>query len=245
MAPSMATSRLRKELTNLKIDPPPGIIAEPEERDILTWHYAIHGPSGTPFEAGTYVGKLTFPTHYPMKPPSIMMLTPSGRFAVNTRLCLSMSDFHPESWNPMWSVSSILQGVQSFMASEDLTTGGMEASAVDRTRFAEASMEYNKKMFVNLFDGDIEHAFMQAEQARILAAQTTPKGNGTTPRRAPPTKKLQELDIHDKDEETKVLSPEEIEKRKKRNMKKRASQKAKKSAQETIEFENSSYISDK
>ena len=32
---------------------------------------------------------------YPFKPPAIMMLTPSGRFATGTRLCLSTSDFHP------------------------------------------------------------------------------------------------------------------------------------------------------
>jgi ubiquitin-protein ligase len=46
---------------------------------------------------------------YPFKPPSIRMLTPSGRFEPNQRICLSMSDFHPETWNCMWSVSSILQ----------------------------------------------------------------------------------------------------------------------------------------
>jgi len=46
---------------------------------------------------------------------SIRMLTPSGRFEPNQRICLSMSDFHPETWNCMWSVSSILQGVVSFM----------------------------------------------------------------------------------------------------------------------------------
>ena len=31
---------------------------------------------------------------------SICMLTPSGRFEPNTNLCLSMTDFHPESWSP-------------------------------------------------------------------------------------------------------------------------------------------------
>lgn len=45
-----------------------------------------------------HVGKLIFPKEYPYKPPSIMMLTPNGRFKLNSRLCLSMSDFHPESW---------------------------------------------------------------------------------------------------------------------------------------------------
>ena len=39
----------------------------------------------------------------------------SGRFQTNTRLCLSMSDFHPETWVPAWSVASILNGVMSFM----------------------------------------------------------------------------------------------------------------------------------
>lgn len=33
-------------------------------------------------------GKVIFPAQYPYKPPSILMLTPSGRFAVNTKLCL-------------------------------------------------------------------------------------------------------------------------------------------------------------
>ena len=31
------------------------------------------------------------------------------------RLCLSISDFHPDTWNPAWSVSTILTGLLSFM----------------------------------------------------------------------------------------------------------------------------------
>lgn len=31
-----------------------------------------------------------------MKPPSVIMITPSGRFQPNARICMSMSDFHPE-----------------------------------------------------------------------------------------------------------------------------------------------------
>jgi ubiquitin-conjugating enzyme E2 J2 len=90
MASNIAATRLRKELTKLKKDPPPGVIAEPKESDILTWFYALQGPPDTPYEGGIYVGKLRFPSEYPMKPPSILMLTPSGRFQVNTRLCMSM-----------------------------------------------------------------------------------------------------------------------------------------------------------
>jgi hypothetical protein len=40
-----------------------------------------------------YHGKLKFPPDYPFAPPGIMMHTPSGRFEVNMRLCLSMSEW--------------------------------------------------------------------------------------------------------------------------------------------------------
>lgn len=45
------------------------------------------------------------------------MTTPSGRFQPDTRLCLTMSDFHPSLWNPSWSVATILNGLLSFMVS--------------------------------------------------------------------------------------------------------------------------------
>lgn len=77
-----------------------------------------------------------FDAEYPFKPPSIYMITPNGRWVVHlkgfkyasglsidvsvlvyfcrfktsTRLCLSISDYHPDSWNPAWSVSTILTG---------------------------------------------------------------------------------------------------------------------------------------
>ena len=64
---------------------------------------------------GYYHGKLVFPADFPFRPPSIYMITPSGRFQTNTRLCLSISDFHPDTWNPSWTVSTILMGLISFM----------------------------------------------------------------------------------------------------------------------------------
>ena len=74
------------------------------------------------------------------------MLTPSGRFAVNTRLCLSMSDYHPESWNPLWSVASILTGLQSFFYEDTPTTGSVNASGAERRLLAAASLEHNARV---------------------------------------------------------------------------------------------------
>jgi hypothetical protein len=71
------------------------------------------------------------------------MLTPSGRFTPNTRLCLSMSDFHPESWSPLWSVASILTGLLSFMVGSEPTTGSVITTDEEKRALATASVEYN------------------------------------------------------------------------------------------------------
>ena len=98
---NIATSRLRKEYQELKRKPVDNIRAAPKETNILEWHYVIEGPKGSVYEGGWYHGVVSFPKEYPHKPPSIQMTTPNGRFKPNTRLCLSMSDFHPETWNPL------------------------------------------------------------------------------------------------------------------------------------------------
>lgn len=104
---NIATSRLRKEYRELKKKPVDNIRAAPKETNILEWHYVIEGPKGSFYEGGWYHGTVTFPKEYPLKPPSIQMLTPNGRFKPNTRLCLSMSDFHPETWNPLVSMMKL------------------------------------------------------------------------------------------------------------------------------------------
>ena len=77
----------------------------------------------------------------------------SGRFNTNTRLCLSMSDFHPETWVPAWSVASILNGVLSFMLESTPTVGSVETSLAERRRLAIASHAFNRKtpIFAELF----------------------------------------------------------------------------------------------
>ncbi|KAL8748868.1 MAG: hypothetical protein Q9199_008027 [Rusavskia elegans] len=71
------------------------------------------------------------------------MHTPSGRFQPSTRLCLSISDFHPKSFNPAWEVSTILIGLLSFMTSEEMTTGSVRASENERKYLAARTRWWN------------------------------------------------------------------------------------------------------
>ena len=109
------------------------------------WHYVITGPPDSPYSGGQYHGKLVFPPEYPYKPPKILMMTPNGRFQTNTRLCLSMSDFHPSSWNPSWSVSTILTGLLSFMLEDTATTGSIETNIQTKRMHAQQSFVFNQK----------------------------------------------------------------------------------------------------
>ena len=47
--------------------------------NIFEWHFTIRGPPDTEFAGGRYHGKITLPPEYPMKPPSIILLTVSYR----------------------------------------------------------------------------------------------------------------------------------------------------------------------
>uniref|UniRef100_A0A7S1V7Z1 E2 ubiquitin-conjugating enzyme n=1 Tax=Grammatophora oceanica TaxID=210454 RepID=A0A7S1V7Z1_9STRA len=160
MATATCAKRLAKELRSLQKDPikEPVIKAVPNEANILEWHYVVEGSKGTPYEGGFYHGKLLFPKEYPFKAPGIMMCTPSGRFHTNRRLCLSMSDYHPESWNPLWSVGTILQGLVSFMLDSQPTLGSIVTSKSEKRRLARQSLRHNVKdpMFRKLFPEYVE-----------------------------------------------------------------------------------------
>jgi len=171
MASKACLMRLQKEHQRLGREPVPNIDAEPRPNNILEWHFVITGPSGSPYEGGRYHGKLVFPPEYPYKPPSIIMLTPNGRFNTNTRLCLSMSDFHPETWVPAWSVASILNGVMSFMLESTPTVGSVETSVAERRRLAKLSHKWNRKcpLFCELFPHLVQEP--EADEAEAEAAE--------------------------------------------------------------------------
>ncbi|KAK3795393.1 hypothetical protein RRG08_000704 [Elysia crispata] len=150
---STATARLKQDYMRIMKDPVPYIQAAPLPSNILEWHYIVEGPENSAYEGGIYHGKLMFPREFPFKPPSIYMLTPNGRFKCNTRLCLSISDFHPDTWNPAWSVSTILTGLLSFMLEKSPTLGSIETSLYTKRQLAAQSGAFNlnNKTFCDLF----------------------------------------------------------------------------------------------
>jgi len=101
------------------------------------------------------MGKIVCPPEYPAKAPKIYMLVDNGRFKTDKNgyadgICLSVSHYHPESWNPVWKVNQIVIGLVSFWLTDENTAGGMyKGELPNRNSYGETEsdvrMTYTKK----------------------------------------------------------------------------------------------------
>lgn len=135
-----AVKRILREMREMGSDDSLAYHAEAVESDIFEWHFAILGAENTEFEGGIYHGRVLLPPEYPFKPPSFVLLTHSGRFVVNEKICLSITQHHPEHWQPSWSVRTALTAVRAFMptASEG-AVGSLEYTKEEREVLARKS----------------------------------------------------------------------------------------------------------
>ena len=159
----MGMRRIQKEYQQIQKDfdgdrTITNLVIRPNPENLYEWFYLIYGLEDCPYEGGFYVGKLLLPVQYPSKPPSILMLTPSGRFEINKKICMSMTDYHPETWSPAWSISKVLIGAVSFMVTDERTTGCVLTNDQKKRELAYKSLLYNmenipnfKEMFASSF----------------------------------------------------------------------------------------------
>ena len=132
--------RILREMREMAEDASPAYHAEAVEEDIFEWHFAILGAEDSEFEGGIYHGRVLLPPEYPFKPPSFVLLTPSGRFETNTKICLSITQHHPEHWQPSWSVRTALTAVRAFMPSPaEGAVGSLDYTKEERRKLAERS----------------------------------------------------------------------------------------------------------
>jgi len=63
-----------------------------------------------------------------MKPPSIKVITPNGRFGENKLICTSFTNYHPETWQYTWNIEKMLLAMVSFMNDPEPSTGVIDTS---------------------------------------------------------------------------------------------------------------------
>ena len=158
------------------------------------------------------------------------------------RFIFSPGDFHPESWNPAWNVGTLLQGIVSFLTSEEVTTGALSGvTTAQRQALAQQSHAYNIRQgyYQQFFGSDdgLATAFGQTAAAWQAAAtkrqavaaksdtQTKDTARATTANESTST-------IISTEDTLKELTEAQKEKRRIKNAKKKAKQKAKKQQQQ-------------
>ncbi|CAA7398388.1 unnamed protein product [Spirodela intermedia] len=132
-----AVKRILQEVKEMQANPSDDFMSLPLEENIFEWQFAIRGPRDSEFEGGIYHGRIQLPAEYPFKPPSFMLLTPNGRFETQTKICLSISNHHPEHWQPSWSVRTALVALIAFMPTNpDGALGSLDYKKEERRALA-------------------------------------------------------------------------------------------------------------
>ena len=128
----------------------------PLGKSLLRWHFSLAGTPNSEYQDGVYHGRVLLPKDYPMSPPRIQLLTPSGRFITGADICLSASAFHPESWTPRWTVLALVEALRLHMLTQANEIGGMSATPEERRKMARASRVWAS--------GKIQHGAMIARE---------------------------------------------------------------------------------
>ncbi|KAG8011031.1 Ubiquitin-conjugating enzyme E2 J1, partial [Nibea albiflora] len=111
--------------------------------NLFEWHFSVRGPPDSDFDGGVYHGRIVLPPEYPMKPPSIILLTPNGRFEVGKKICLSISGHHPETWQPSWSIRTALIAIIGFMPTKgEGAIGSLDYTPEERRALAKKSQDF-------------------------------------------------------------------------------------------------------
>ncbi|KAG5189178.1 UBC37-like protein, E2 [Tribonema minus] len=114
-----AAARLRKELSLLATDPPPGICAWPVGDSLTHLQAQVEGPDDTPYARGIFLLDILVPDSYPFEPPKVRFVTPIYHPNIDSggRICLDTLKMRPAgSWTPSINIPTLLTTIRTLIA---------------------------------------------------------------------------------------------------------------------------------
>ena len=102
----LAAKRIQKELAEMLDDPPAGCTLLQMDDNLFRWQVELQGPPDSPFEGGTFILLVNFPTTYPFKPPRVKFETRIFHPNINQSgdICL---DTLSTQWVPSISMAQV------------------------------------------------------------------------------------------------------------------------------------------
>ncbi|XP_024431935.2 ubiquitin-conjugating enzyme E2 T [Desmodus rotundus] len=158
-------SRLRRELSLLATEPPPGITCW-QDADQPGLRAQIIGGANTPYDKGVFTLEVVVPERYPFEPPQIRFLTPIYHPNIDSagRICLDILKLPPKgAWRPSLSIATVLASIQLLMAEPN----------PDDPLMADISAEfkYNKPVFL---ENARQWTEKHARQRQMAGEEETP-----------------------------------------------------------------------
>lgn len=144
----MALKRIKKELEDLKKDPPAQCSAGPVGDDLFHWQATIMGPPDSSYQGGVFFLTIHFPTDYPFKPPKVAFTTRIYHPNINSNgsICL---DILRSQWSPALTISKVLLSICSLLCDpnpdDPLVPEIARIYKNDREKYHELAREWTRK----------------------------------------------------------------------------------------------------
>ena len=139
-----SSKRLDNELKALSQKPVCNAIVEvPDQNNPFKWMVYLPGPSGSPFEGGTFKLSFDFPANYPFKHPEVKFITPMYHPNIKKDTGEICIDVFASSWSPTQKVADIIEKLASLLTSPS-TSSPLESEICKE--FMNNPATYNKKV---------------------------------------------------------------------------------------------------
>jgi ubiquitin-protein ligase len=126
--------------------------AYPDKENPLIWHCLIIGQKDTPYYGGQYIYKVHHSPKYPAEPPDYYFLTPSGRYEIDKKICLTNSSYHKGEWSSTWNIKTILISFYSiFLDEKEHGISHRHDPPEQCKKYATESIAYNKKHHEDIY----------------------------------------------------------------------------------------------
>ncbi|KAF9193720.1 Ubiquitin-conjugating enzyme E2 T [Haplosporangium sp. Z 767] len=171
--------RMRKELKDLEVAPPTGVVCYPLNDNIVHLRAEITGPEDTPYVEGTFTIDIQIPDRYPFEPPRCQFLTRIYHPNIDEqgRICLDILKSQPKgTWGPAISITTMLISLRLLLASpnpdDPLLVDVADEFKAHRDLFLQKAREYTTRYA----KGTVEPMEM-GQHAEASISQDTPSMN--------------------------------------------------------------------